>query len=260
MIYLTFDIEEFDSPFHYSQSLTFEQQMEISIKGSKRILDLLKEKSIPATFFCTANFALHAPEIIHRIVEDGHEVASHGYYHNRFEVSHILESKTVLEKISGVGVSGFRMAYMSDIDTQTIADAGYQYNSSLNPTYLPGNYNHFDKPRSIYRENGIWQIPASVSPLIRIPLFWLSMHNLPLELYVWLCKLTLRKDGYLNIYLHPWEFEELNHKHVTLPWYVKRNSGEKLMKRLEQFINHFSAQGEPFGLLKDCPETFGKKV
>ena len=71
--------------------------------------------------------------------------------------------------------------------------AGYTYNSSINPTYLPGRYNNFDKPRTYYKQDGVWQIPASVSPLIRFPLFWLSFHNLPLWIYKLLANWTYKK-------------------------------------------------------------------
>ena len=62
MIFLSFDIEEFDNPFPCSQQLSFEQQMEISVKGTHRILDLLALHHITATFFCTVNFTSHAFE------------------------------------------------------------------------------------------------------------------------------------------------------------------------------------------------------
>lgn len=259
MIYLTFDIEEFDSPFRHCQSLSFDEQMDISKKGTITILNKLQEHEVKATFFCTAIFAINAPELIERITSEGHEIASHGYYHNQFDPIHIRESKEALEQISGKRVKGFRMAYMVDCDPQKISEAGYEYDSSLNPTFIPGKYNNWSKPRTIFPENNIWQIPASVSPKLRIPLFWLSLHNLPMAYYTYLCQKTLKNDGYLNIYLHPWEFEELDSPEIDLPWYVKRNSGQKLLNRLDLLINIFKLQNVKFGMLKDCPRQFGKR-
>jgi hypothetical protein len=73
-------IEEFDMPFEYGKTISFEDQMSISIEGTSLILDLLEKHQIKATFFSTVIFAINAPEIIKRIIKDGHEIASHSYY------------------------------------------------------------------------------------------------------------------------------------------------------------------------------------
>lgn len=78
-----------------------------------------------------------------------------------------------------------------------IARQGYLYNSSLNPAFIPGRYMHLTEPRTCFMKEGVLQIPASVTPWLRFPLFWLSCHNLPAGLYRWLCRRTLRHDGYL---------------------------------------------------------------
>src|SRR4051812_39051246 len=116
MILLGFDVEEFDMPFEYGKSITFDEQLEISTKGTNVILGLLKQKNIKVTFFCTANYAINKPDIIKRIVAEGHEIASHGYYHSDFKVEHLRQSKLVLEDISGTEVTGFRMARMMPVD------------------------------------------------------------------------------------------------------------------------------------------------
>jgi hypothetical protein len=93
MILLSFDIEEFDMPFEYDRSLPFEEQIAISVTGTQAILDILKKNNVTATFFCTANFAVNAAGMIKQIVQDGHEVASHGYYHSEFETGHLKSSR-----------------------------------------------------------------------------------------------------------------------------------------------------------------------
>lgn len=258
MIFLSFDIEEFDNPFPCSQQLSFEQQMEISVKGTHRILDLLALHQITATFFCTVNFASHASELIARMVSEGHEVASHGYFHNRFETVHLRQSREALESLTGCPVTGFRMPNMGTVSVDDLADAGYSYNSSLHPTYLPGKYNNFTKPRRIYKEGAVYQIPASVSPAIRLPLFWLALHNYPLAFYKLVAKSALKKDGYLNLYFHPWEFIDLKQSGLDLPWYVKRNSGDAMFDRLGSFITCLKNQNQAFAHLNECAGEFGK--
>ena len=256
MIFLSFDIEEFDNPLPYSKTLNFDEQMSISKIGTTRILNLLLQKEVKATFFCTANFAIHATDLIDRIVNEGHEVASHGYFHAAFEIKHLRESKEVLERLTGTTVYGFRMANMQLIDATPIIEAGYQYNSSLNPTYLPGKYNNLTKPRRIYYEKKLCQVPASVSSLLRIPLFWISLHNFPLRVYKNMCLRSIRKDGYLNVYFHPWEFADLSAPGVKLPFYIVRNSGTKLSARLSDVIDCFKQNNLPFGTLKECVRLF----
>ncbi|MDI9309706.1 MAG: polysaccharide deacetylase family protein [Limnohabitans sp.] len=251
MILLSFDIEEFDMPFEYGKEISFEEQMSISIDGTTKILDLLDKHNIKATFFSTATFAMNSKEVIDRIVKSGHEIASHNYFHTDFEVKHLKESKEKLEELTGTEVIGFRMPRMYPVDEKEVQKAGYTYNSSINPTYLPGRYNNFNKPRKYFYQDNVLQIPASVSPIIRFPLFWLSFHNLPMGIYKWLANWTYKKDGYLNIYLHPWEFTDLDKpEKFNFPGYVVKNSGDALVKRLDEFITHFKQKQYAFGTFK----------
>jgi peptidoglycan/xylan/chitin deacetylase (PgdA/CDA1 family) len=237
LVLLSFDIEEFDMPFEYQKSISFEEQISISRKGTVAILDILLKHQIKATFFSTVTFAKAVPDLIDRIAKEGHELASHGVFHSQFEDKHLLESKLELEKLSGLTVNGFRMPRMRDVNNQELFNSGYKYNSSLNPTWLPGRYNHLDKPRKSFMQEGILQIPASVSPVIRFPLFWLSFHNLPLSIYQYLALKAIKKDKYLNIYFHPWEFTDLTNKaKFGFPGYVSKNTGDKMIKRFDQFI------------------------
>ena len=96
MILLSFDIEEFDTPMEHGCQLPMEEQMRVSQEGTRRILQVLREHQAKATFFCTANFALHAPELIREMMEDGHEIASHGYYHTTFKPEDLKSSREAL--------------------------------------------------------------------------------------------------------------------------------------------------------------------
>lgn len=252
MILLSFDIEEFDMPLEYKRTISFDDQISISISGTSIILDLLKKHKIKATFFSTAVFASNSEKIIQRIVTEGHELASHTYYHSQFKNADLLLSKQRLEEITGQKINGLRMPRMYPVDDFEVEQAGYQYNSSINPTYLPGRYNHFDKPRTYFKKQNVWQIPASVTPIIRVPLFWLTFHNLPLWLYKILCSWTLKNDGYLNLYFHPWEFTNLkNRTRFGFPSYVSRNSGIAMKNRMENFIIYMKNKNYKFCTFSD---------
>lgn len=256
MILLSFDIEEFDMPFEFGKTISLEDQIQISIEGTTVILDLLEKYQAKATFFSTVIFALNAPEIIKRIINNGHEIASHSYYHSDFKVEHLKESRDKLQEITNSEVIGFRMPRMQPVDEKEIFKAGYIYNSSINPTYLPGRYNNLSKPRTYFKQDGVWQIPASVSPIIRFPLFWLSFHNLPLWLYKMICSVTFKKDKYLNIYFHPWEFNDLkDFNRFGLPGYVSKNSGVQMYSRLENLIVWMKKKNYQFHSTKDLIDT-----
>ncbi|MBR8725257.1 polysaccharide deacetylase family protein [Bacteroides pyogenes] len=247
MILLSFDIEEFDVPLEHGVDLAMEEQIRISTAGTETILDILKAKGVKATFFCTANFALRSAAVVRRIVDEGHELASHGYYHWTFHTEDLLRSKQALEELSGREIRGYRQARMMPVPEAGVFKAGYVYNSSLNPTFIPGRYMHLSAPRTFFMKAGVWQIPASVSPWLRFPLFWLSCHNLPFALYRWLCHRTLRHDGYLTTYFHPWEFYPLNnHPEFNLSFIVRNRSGEEMAKRLADWIDFFKGKEAVF--------------
>jgi peptidoglycan/xylan/chitin deacetylase (PgdA/CDA1 family) len=256
MIFLSFDIEEFDAPLEYGKPLPFEAQIAISAQGTLAVLDVLAQHQVAATFFCTAHFAQQQPMLIRRIIHEGHEVASHGFYHASFLPEHLKTSKDVLETITGKPVLGFRMARMMPVDANEIIAAGYHYNSSLNPTFIPGRYNHFCAPRTPFMQNSLLQLPSSVTPLLRIPLFWLAMHNVPFSLYKVLCRNTAKRDRYLNIYFHPWEFTDLRSKEkFGLPCYITRYSGQEMLQRLDQLVAYLKKHAFQFDCLDACSRS-----
>ena len=132
-------------------------------------------------------------------------------------------------------------------ERHALAEAGDLYNSSLNPAFIPGRYMHLTTPRRWFMKGSVMQIPASVTPLLRFPLFWLSLHNLPQWLYNAMVRRVLRHDGYFVTYFHPWEFYELNeHPELNLPFIVRNNSGRAMVDRLDRWISYFKGEGAEF--------------
>jgi peptidoglycan/xylan/chitin deacetylase (PgdA/CDA1 family) len=250
-VLLSFDLEEFDMPLEYGKSIDFSDQIRVSAEGTSTILDILLHNNIKATFFSTVVFATHAASLVKRIIDEGHELASHGFFHSAFEEKHLLESKVELERLSGRSVDGFRMARMMPVSDQAIQNAGYLYNSSLNPVYLPGRYNNFFKPRTRFVTDKLIQLPASATPIVRFPLFWLSFHNLPLWLYKTACVRTITNDGYLNSYFHPWEFTDLKNPAYGLPAFVSKNSGRDMSRRFENLLGWMKEKKYSFSTIRD---------
>jgi len=240
-VLLSFDVEEFDMPLEFRQSITLTEQLETGKKGLDAISPVLNINNLSTTLFTTAFFAQTYPEAI-RNLSTQHEIASHTFYHSWFKEEHLLESKQALESIIGQHVSGFRMPRMKAIDIQQVANAGYAYDSSIHPTWIPGKYNHLRAPRTITALSGIQRIPASVSPYLRIPLFWLSFKNFPYSLYKYLVNQTLQQDGYCCLYFHPWEFISLSE--FGLPKYTHRIDGDALIERLIKLIKELGKEAE----------------
>lgn len=254
MVCLSFDIEEFDMPLEYNGNIDFEEQIAVSRRGTEIILNLLKKYGINATFFSTVVFAENNKDIIERILKEGHELASHTYHHSKFEIGDLKKSKERLEELFNEKIYGLRMPRMMKIDENEVAKAGYHYNSSINPTFLPGRYNNLHLPRRIFTESGILQIPASVSSGFRFPLFWLSFHNLPFYFYKNLAKSALKKDNYLNIYFHPWEFVDITNKKYNLPFYTTKDVGSKMIDKFSKFLSWINETKHETITLKELAE------
>jgi hypothetical protein len=242
-ILLTFDLEEFDLPLEYGCSISEEYQKVITTIGLQKLTSLLSKNNIHATFFTTSQYASTNKEIVKNLSID-HEIASHSKSHSAFKETDLSESKSELEIITGKQVYGFRMPRFRDIDKTKIKAAGYDYDSSINPTFIPGRYNNFFEKRKLFVDAGsnLIEIPVSVSPVIRFPLFWLSFKNIPLHIYLRMCKQTIRKDSYLNLYFHPWEFAELDS--FDIPKCIKNLSGNFLAERFEKLISGLKETGD----------------
>ena len=147
-ILLSFDTEEFDVPREHGVDFSLEEGMKVSREGTNRILDVLKANGVKATFFCTGNFAEHAPEVMQRIMDEGHEVACHGVDHWQPKETDFARSKEIVERVTGRQVYGYRQPRMFPVSDSEIARVGYTYNSSLNPAFIPGRYMHLTAPRT----------------------------------------------------------------------------------------------------------------
>ena len=232
-ILLTFDVEEFDLPLEFKQEIMLSKQMEIGNEGLNIITKVLNEHNIVSTLFTTGSFAKTYPEAI-KDLSVKHEIASHSLFHSTFKTPDLKESKLLLEEITGMPVHGFRMPRMKPVNMHDLKDAGYGYDASINPTILPGRYNNLHLSRTFYREEDLLRLPGSVTPNLRIPLFWLSFKNFPYALYRKLALRTLQRDGYLSLYFHPWEFTDITS--FKLPFYIKKLSGIELTERLNLLI------------------------
>ncbi len=233
-VLLSFDLEEFDIPNEYGAALPIEEQLAVTQQGMDNLLPLLEKLQVPVTFFTTAFYAQQNTAAIKQLAAV-HEIASHTFYHSRFADEDIAASRQVLAAISGQNITGFRMPRLAPVSKQLIADAGYLYDASLHPTWLPGRYNHLNQPRTIFKQAQLWVLPSSVTPRLRIPLFWLAFKNLPLW-FIKQCSLQiLKRDHYISLYFHPWEYANLT-AYSAMPFYTRKLSGTQLLHKLAAYL------------------------
>ncbi len=168
-ILFSIDLEEFDIPEEHGTSLPLATKLQVSLEGMQQLELLLQKHNATATLFTTAFWASQHREYVRDLAQQ-HEIASHTFFHDRFAPEDLKTSRDVLSRISGQAVNGLRMPLMQNIDHKAVKEAGYTYDSSLHPTWLPGRYNHLRSPRKVFHnKEGLWILPASVTPYSASP-------------------------------------------------------------------------------------------
>jgi hypothetical protein len=70
-----------------------------------------------------------------------------------------------------------------------------------------------------------------------------------------MCRRTIRHDGYLNIYFHPWEFTDLTSPSLGMPGFVSRNSGEKMAERFDTWVGQLKENQYMFTTISSYLKT-----
>jgi len=142
-------------------------------RNTDAVLALFAETGVKATFFTLGWVAERYPALIRRVVDAGHELASHGYDHQRVFTftpdefrADLKKSRDLLEQAGGTAVTGYRAPSFS-IDSRTpwahqiLAEEGYAYSSSVAPV-VHDHYGWPEAPRFAFR-------PLADQPLIELP-------------------------------------------------------------------------------------------
>ncbi len=234
-ILLSFDLEEFDLPLEYGVKIPKQEQFEFSFRGLNKIQSLLEKHKIKATFFTTASFALKYPEVL-KEMSKVHEIASHNLHHQvkEYKEEEVKSSKQIIEKIINNKIKGFRSPRLKKPDYDSLKKLGFKYSSSLSPTYLPKRYNNYFEKRGITLKKGVIEVPGSTLKIIRIPLSWIFFRGFGLNFSKVATFSCIKNPGYVNLFFHPWEFNNLNH--LKIPFYIKKNSGEKALNMLRTYL------------------------
>jgi len=194
------------------------------VANTEAILGLFEEAGVKATFFTLGWVAERYPALMRRIVEQGHELASHGCDHRRVYTlepeafrADVLRSKQVLEDASGAEVRGYRAPSFS-FDPRTpwahriLAESGYGYSSSVAPL-AHDHYGWPDAPRSLYRplaDSDFVELPVTIAEIFgrRFVTGGGYFRLLPGHVTDQAIRRANRVDARPAIfYFHPWEID-----------------------------------------------------
>jgi peptidoglycan/xylan/chitin deacetylase (PgdA/CDA1 family) len=241
---LSFDAEEFDLPRERGIAISVGEELRLGASGWERTLALLDRLGLRATFFATARIAQHAPEFARHCAQR-HELASHGMAHTGWTDDDARTSRLELERLTGAAVLGFRRPRLAPTPPSLLVQAGYLYDASVHPTWIPGRYCMLGARRTPARHGAaptLAEVPASVTPTLHLPLFWLTMKNLPWPIYRRCLARVMARDGHVTLYAHPWELADLGA--IALPRWIKGRSPAAVEARWAQVFAFLSDQGE----------------
>jgi len=192
-------------------------------RNVERILHMLDGHATKATFFTLGWIAERYPQLVRRIVDGGHELASHGYGHERASdltetafLADIVSAKKLLEDISGSEVKGYRAPSFSIGKGNLWAfdcleRAGYRYSSSIYPI-RHDHYGMPDAPRFAHKVRaGLIEVPVTTAHFLDRN--WPASGGgyfrlMPYPMSRWLLQHVNRIDRQPAIfYFHPWEID-----------------------------------------------------
>ena len=226
--FFTVDVEEYfqvkalESAVTRDQWLSRPSRLAASVDA---LLQSLDQRSTRGTFFVLGWIARHRPDVVRTIAAAGHEIASHGFWHERVTSlgrdafrQDLRSSKHVLEDLTGKEVVGYRAPSFSIIPGwewafDILVEEGYRYDSSLFPIRRRG-YGYPDSPRAphlIHRAGGrIAEFPLATTSIFRYPVPAAGggyLRQFPIAILRRAFREATERAEPATFYIHPWEVD-----------------------------------------------------
>jgi polysaccharide deacetylase family protein (PEP-CTERM system associated) len=191
------------------------------------LLEVLERREIRATFFILGHLARDYPSLVQSIHRAGHEVASHGWGHQRIHGLNpeafredVRSSKQALEDLTGQEVLGYRAPTFSIVRgtawaIDVLAELGFLYDSSIYPV-RHDRYGVPEAPRSPYLAEGPTRALLEIPPLtwrwpgVNLPAAGGGYFRLFPPFVMERAIRQARRSGShpaTMLYFHPWEFD-----------------------------------------------------
>ena len=243
---------------HFPRQIWDQQTCRVE-RNVDRMLEMLADSQAHATFFTLGWVAERFPDMVKRIVAGGHELASHGYGHQRVSdltpaefLDDVTRAKKILEDLGGQAVIGYRAPSFSIGENNlwaldSLGDAGYLYSSSIYPI-RHDHYGMPNAPRFAFR-------PSDSKTLLELPATTIRLFNrnlpaagggyfrlLPYQMSRWSINRVNNVDKQACIfYCHPWEIDPEQ----------PRPHGMTLKTRFRHYLNLGRTESRLRALLKD---------
>jgi polysaccharide deacetylase family protein (PEP-CTERM system associated) len=222
---MTIDVEDYFQVSAFAPYIAREgwEQRECRVeRNMDLILGMLAQRGIRATFFTLGWLAQRYPQVVRAIVAGGHELASHGYGHERASDldrdafrQDLVRAKALLEDTGGVPVLGYRAPSFSIGQRNlwafdVLQETGHRYSSSVYPI-AHDHYGMPEAPRFAFTlPNGLLEVPATTLRLAdrNLPCSGGGYFRLmPYALSRWMIGRVNREGQPAVFYFHPWEVD-----------------------------------------------------
>ncbi|MDF1841520.1 MAG: DUF3473 domain-containing protein [Rubripirellula sp.] len=225
---LTVDVEDYFHVSGFADRIArsdwghYESRVEAS---TDRLLDVFQESNVQATFFILGWVADRYPKLVRRIAAGGHELASHGYWHQLVYdltpdefAQDISRSKAAIAEASGVEVTAYRAPSFSITEKSMwaldiLAEQGFRVDSSIFPISGHHRYGFPGAPKEIHEietaTDTILEFPPSAWSRGRahVPIGGGYFRLFPLKLTLKAINAVRREGRPAMFYTHPWEFD-----------------------------------------------------
>lgn len=222
---LTIDVEDWyhicGLTTHIPSSKWHEYESRV-VEDTRKILNILTENNVVATFFVLGYIAQRYPKLIKEIDANGHEIATHGFWHNLIYQQDketfredLRKSINILQDITGKKIFGHRAASFSITQDslwalEVLSDEGLRYDCSIFPINHP-RYGIVGAPRFPYQiKPGLIEFPPSTIRVLgkNFPIAGgIYFRVLPYAFIRGAIKRINKQGNPVQIYLHPWEID-----------------------------------------------------
>jgi hypothetical protein len=248
---LTYDVEEFDWRIGGGRPLPANEQIGVTAEGLRKLLPIHERHGVRATFFATGVFAQAEPELLSEMAEAGHEIAVHGLEHRddyanlepAVAIDRLQRAKELVETASGQEAVGMRTPRLRSCLAFVVRDAGFSYDASPHPTWIPHRYFGLRFRRVPWRRQGITKVPISVLPGLRMPVSWMWFQVAGPRLGLFVARFALIGAPYLPLYFHPWEAVPLRRFGAPPPFSL--HSGPPFLDALDRLLTWSDGRLEP---------------
>ncbi len=258
---LSFDVEDYFQVSAFEKMIdrndweSLEHRVEAN---TERLLSILSDSGVKATFFVLGWVAERYPRVVRQMIAEGHELASHGYGHQRVRDlsaeqfrQDLVRAKGILEDVGGREILGYRApSYSIGKENlwalEVLAETGHSYSSSIYPV-RHDHYGFPEAPRFAFRDEqtGLIEIPITTVKLLfrsRPAGGGGFFRFYPYALTRWMIERVNESDAQSTVfYLHPWELDAGQPRQTNI----------SLKTRFRHYLNLDKTEGRLKRLLTD---------